>query len=245
MGGLSCFHPESQVLCDQIIAMVIKLQKIFTLPVSLLWWGLSSMQTNAEEGRFYFSACLLFLAEPAIPDYLNCWIDLCCGDSMRFGKGDSEFDSNFCSTTSDDPMDSLITLNPSHQRFLEDDDAQSCSYEDTELDFKIQNDDNDNDNDNDNVNDNDVDVDVDDDNDGDVDTYSRCSRGFSRKRVGNWNSDREDEDDGGVVEQRWMNNGINRCNNKLKSNVCSVVVDTELKSQKDKDKLFWETCLAS
>ncbi|KAL3359314.1 hypothetical protein AABB24_016063 [Solanum stoloniferum] len=142
--------------------------------------------------------------------------------------GDSEFDSNFCSTTSDDPIDSLITLNSSHRRFLEDDDAQSCSYEDMELDFKIDNDDNN-------------------DDDGDVDTYSRSSSDFNR-----WNSDMEvededeDEDDGSVVEQGWMNNGVNRCNNlKLKSNVCSVGVDSELKSQKDKDKLFWETCLAS
>ncbi|KAH0633951.1 transcription initiation factor TFIID subunit 11 [Solanum tuberosum] len=139
--------------------------------------------------------------------------------------GDSEFDSNFCSTISDDPIDSLITLNSSHQRFLEDDDAQSCSYEDMEMDFKIENND---DNDND-------------DDDGDVDTYSRSSSDFNR-----WNSDiedeDEDEDDGGVVEQGWMN----KCNNlKLKSNVCSVGVDSELKSQKDKDKLFWETCLAS
>ncbi|KAK6780730.1 hypothetical protein RDI58_022914 [Solanum bulbocastanum] len=136
--------------------------------------------------------------------------------------GDSEFDSNFCSTISDDPIDSLITLNSSHRRFLEDDDAQSCSYEDMELDLKIDNDDND-------------------DNDDDVDTYSRSSSDFNR-----WNSDMEDEDDGSVVEQGWMNNGVNRCNNlKLKSNVCSVGVDSELKSQKDKDKLFWETCLAS
>ncbi|MCD7461240.1 hypothetical protein HAX54_045716 [Datura stramonium] len=142
--------------------------------------------------------------------------------------GDSEFDSNSYSTS--DPMDSFITSNPSHQRFLEDDDAQSCSYEcgvvnhdeDMELDFQIEN-----------------------DNDGDLDTYS-CSRS---KSVG-WNSDMEDDEDededddeGGVVEQRWMN-GVNRCNKKSKSNVCSVV-DSELKSQKDKDKLFWETCLAS
>lgn len=145
--------------------------------------------------------------------------------------GDSEFDSSFCSTTSDDPIDSLITLNSSHRRFLEDDDAQSCSYEDMELDFKIDNDDNNDD----------------DDNDGDVDTYSRSSSDFNR-----CNSDMEiededeDEDDGSVVEQGWMNNGVNKCNNlKLKSNVCSVGVDSELKSQKDKDKLFWETCLAS
>ncbi|TMX01119.1 hypothetical protein EJD97_025107 [Solanum chilense] len=140
--------------------------------------------------------------------------------------GDSEFDSNIHSVINDDPIDSLITLNSSHQRFLEDDDAQSCSYEDMELDFKIDNDDNnDNDDDDDNV---------------DVDIYSRS---FNR-----WNNDMEDEDedDGSVVEQGWMNNDVNRCNNlKLKSNVCSVGVDSKLKSQKDKDKLFWETCLAS
>lgn len=139
--------------------------------------------------------------------------------------GDSEFDSNICSTSDDLPI-------PSHQRFLEDDDAQSCSYdEDMDLDFKIENDDND-------------------DDDGDVDANSRCSSGFHHKSIG-WNSniedeDEDDEDEGGVVEQRWMNNGVNRSNEKLKSNVCSsVVVDCELKSQKDKDKLFWETCLAS
>uniref|UniRef100_A0A0V0H7T0 Putative ovule protein n=1 Tax=Solanum chacoense TaxID=4108 RepID=A0A0V0H7T0_SOLCH len=134
--------------------------------------------------------------------------------------GDSEFDSSFCSTTSDDPIDSLITLNSSHRRFLEDDDAQSCSYEDMEMDFKIENND------------------ANDDDDDDVDTYSKSSSDFNH-----WNSDMkdedEDEDDGSVVEQGWMNNGVNRCNNlKLKSNVCSVGVDSELKSQKDKDKLF-------
>ncbi|KAK4355723.1 hypothetical protein RND71_024694 [Anisodus tanguticus] len=133
--------------------------------------------------------------------------------------GDSEFDSNLYSTY--DPMDSY-SLNPSHQRFLEDDDAQSCN-EDMDLDFHIENDDNDN------------------DDDDDVDS-STCSRGFNSKSVG-WNSDMEDdEDEGSVVEQRWMN-GVNRCK-KSKSNV-SNVVDCELKSQKDKDKLFWETCLAS
>ncbi|KAM3326278.1 transcription elongation factor SPT5 [Capsicum chacoense] len=159
--------------------------------------------------------------------------------------GDSEFDSNICST-SDDPMDSLITLNHSHQRFLEDDDAQSCSYdecghvvdgeEDMEFDFKIdQNKDDD-----------------DDDNDGDVDTYSSCYRGFNSKNVG-WKNDMKDQDEDededderGVVEQGWMN-GVNRCNKKLKStnNVSNSVVDCELKTQKDNDKLFWETCLAS
>ncbi|CAN4093141.1 unnamed protein product [Withania somnifera] len=135
--------------------------------------------------------------------------------------GDSEFDSNFCST-SDDAMDSLTTINPCHRLFLEDDDAQSCSYEerivhvvddDMDLDFKIEN-------------------------DGVVDS-SRC------QSVG-WNSNRkedeeEEEDEAGVVEQHWMN-GVNRCN---KSKYVTSVVDTEFKSQKDKDKLFWETCLAS
>ncbi|CAN4091459.1 unnamed protein product [Withania somnifera] len=154
--------------------------------------------------------------------------------------GDSEFDSNFW-CTSDDPMDSLITLNTSHQRFLEDDDAQSCSYEEcchvvavvdddgedmNDLDFKIVNEDN-----------------KDDDNDGVVDS-SRCSHGFNCKHVG-WNRNMEDEDEdddeAGVVEQRWMN-GVNK---KCKSNYVNSVVDTEFKRQKDKDKLFWETCLAS
>ncbi|KAK4357311.1 hypothetical protein RND71_022921 [Anisodus tanguticus] len=141
--------------------------------------------------------------------------------------GDSEFDSKFYSTS--DPMDSY-TLNPSHQRFLEDDDAQSCN-EDMDLDYHIENEDNNDDNDDD-----------------DVDSLS-CSRDLNRKRVG-WNSDMEDEDEdededdddeGDAVEQRWMND-VNRCK-KSKSNVSSV--DCELKNQKDKDKLFWETCLAS
>ncbi|XP_059310781.1 uncharacterized protein LOC132062173 [Lycium ferocissimum] len=141
--------------------------------------------------------------------------------------GDSEFDTNFYS----EPMDSSFTINPSHQRFLVDDDAQS-SNEDMDLDFRIENEDN-HDDDND-------------DDDDEVDSSS-CSRVFNRRSVG-WNNDikdddEDDEDEGDVVEQRWIN-GVNSRLKKSKSSV-SRVVDSEFKSQKDKDKLFWETCLAS
>ncbi|XP_016493187.1 uncharacterized protein LOC107812554 [Nicotiana tabacum] len=139
-------------------------------------------------------------------------------------SGDSEFDSNFCSTSHDDPVDSFA-LNPPYQRFLEDDDAQSCSYEcgvhiedeDMDLDFHIENE----------------------DDDDDVRSWS-CSDNC--KSVG-WNSDmeeeEEEEDEDDVVEQGW-NFGVNRCK---KAKVDSVM--EELKCQKDKDRLFWETCLAS
>lgn len=145
--------------------------------------------------------------------------------------GDSEFDSNICST-SHDPMDSFT-----YQRFLEDDDAQSCSYEcsvhdleddeDMDLDFHIENEDN---------------YDNNDDDDDDGVGSSSYSRSDNYKSVG-WNSDVEDEDEGDVVEQGW-NFGVNTCK-KAKTKVRVDSGMEELKCQKDKDRLFWETCLAS